>query len=364
MRKDEIPSQLVILTNLVKTLGQILNLILPLARYLLLAGIGGVLVSCQTIGYYRQAVVGHFEILSKCRSNSSVIADPASDPALRRQLELVNRICRFASERLSLPSKSSYGKYADIGRDHLVWVIYAAPEFSLKPKTWFYPAIGKMDYRGYFREVDARAFASELESEGNDVFIGDVDAYSTLGWFHDPILNTFVNYPDIDLAETIFHELTHRKIFRSGDTVFNESLANTVAEEGVKRWLENEGRHKELIVYQQRLLHRREFYFEIERARMRLEILYASDIEAAEMRLKKAEIILTLREQFYELRQRWSGRGLNSWIRQNINNAHIVSLKIYSEQMPVFRELLKKCDGNLDLFFKKVQAVRLSKLLR
>jgi len=335
---------------------------MPIARCLLLTGIGGVLISCQTLDYYRQAVAGHFEILSKSRPNSSVIADKASSPALRRQLELANRIRQFASERLSLPGESSYGKYADIGRDHLVWVIYAAPEFSLKPKTWFYPAVGKMNYRGYFREVDSRAFASELEAEGNDVFIGDVDAYSTLGWFHDPILNTFVNYPDIDLAETIFHELTHRKIFRSGDTDFNESLANTVAEEGVKRWLENEGRHKELNFYQQRLLHRREFFREIKSARAHLEVLYASDTAAPAMRLKKAEIMLALREQFRQLHKRWGGQGLDSWINRDINNGHIISLKIYSEQMPVFQELLQNSDGNLDLFFKKIKNVRLPKL--
>jgi predicted aminopeptidase len=331
---------------------------MPIARYLLLTGISVILVSCQTIDYCHQAVVGHLEILSKCRPNASVISDPASSPALRRQLELANRLRLFASDRLSLPGESSYGKYADIGRDHLVWVIYAAPEFSLKPKSWFYPVIGKMDYRGYFREDDSRAFASQLEAEGNDVFIGDVDAYSTLGWFHDPILNTFVNYPDIDLAETIFHELTHRKIFRSGDTDFNESLANTVAEEGVKRWLENEGRHKELKIYQQRLLHRREFFREIENARTRLEILYASDIAAPSMRLKKTEIMLTLREQFRELHQRWGGRWLDSWMKRNINNGHIISLKIYADQMPVFQELLQNCDGNLDLFFKKVKKLK------
>ena len=171
--------------------------------------------SCQTLHFYGQAVRGQFEILAKSRPNKDVMADPASTPLLRRQLGAVEEIRSFASDHLSLPGEKSYGRYTDLGRKHVVWVVYAAPEFSLKPKTWFYPAIGEMDYRGYFSEADTTALASQLRADGYDVYIGGVDAYSTLGWFHDPILNTFVDYPDIDLAETIFHELTHGQKFEN-----------------------------------------------------------------------------------------------------------------------------------------------------
>lgn len=317
------------------------------------------LPSCETLRFYGQAVDGQLEILRKSRPNNQVMADAATSPTLRRQLEGVERIRRFASANLSLPGNQSYGKYADLGRKHVVWVVYAAPEFSLKPKTWSYPAIGEMDYRGYFREQDSNALAAQLRQQGYEVLVGPVDAYSTLGWFHDPVLNTFVDYPDIDLAETIFHELTHRKVFHSGDTVFNESLANVVAEEGVKRWLRHEGRLADLRHYEGRLVRRREFYQEVDRSRRQLEILYASGQPVAVMRLRKAAILAKLRDQFRELRRRWGGRGLEYWLQEDITNAHIVSLNIYADKMPLFQNLLAQCGGNLDLFFQKADHLKL-----
>ena len=320
------------------------------------------LPSCRTLEFYGQAVRGQFEILHKSRPNSEVMADPVSKPALRKQLAAVERIRAFATDHLSLPGAESYGKYTDLGRDHVVWVIYATPEFSLKPKTWSYPFIGKMDYRGYFQEKNATSLAEELRKDGYDVYLGGVDAYSTLGWFHDPVLNTFIVYPDIDLAETIFHELTHRKVFRGGDTVFNESLANVVAEEGVKRWLRHEGRLAELRHYEQRLVRRREFYQEIDRARLRLEALYASGKPEPVMRRAKAAILARLHGQFLELRRRWGGHGLEGWLAEDIHNGHIVSLRIYADHMPAFQALLAGCDGDLDLFFKRVGDLKLEKL--
>lgn len=332
---------------------------MPRLSVLLFALFAALLPSCQTFRFYSQAVNGQLEIIRKSRPNDKIIADPGTSPDLRARLAAVERIRRFASEHLSLPGDESYGKYADLGRKHVVWVLYAAPEFSLKPKTWYYPAVGKMDYRGYFRERDTTALAGQLKTDGNDVFVGGVDAYSTLGWFHDPVLNTFVEYPDIDLAETIFHELTHRKVFRRGDTVFNESLANTVAEEGVKRWLKHEGRLAELRQYEGRLVRRREFYQEIDRSRWRLEALYASRQPAPAMREKKQAILAKLRDQFRELRRRWGGHGLESWLHEDINNGHIVSLNLYADQMPPFQKLLADCGGNLDLFYKKAAKLKL-----
>lgn len=334
--------------------------LMPRAFLPLLALIISLLSSCQTIGFYNQAVQGQLEILRKSRPTARVLKDPDTSTQVRRQLAAVERIRRFASDHLSLPGHSSYGKYADLGRDHVVWVLYAAPEFSLTPKSWHYPAVGEMDYRGYFHQQDTASLANDLRQEGYDVFVGGVDAYSTLGWFHDPVLNTFINYPDIDLAETIFHELTHRKIFRRGDTVFNESLANTVAEEGVKRWLRHEQRWQDLKKYQERLIRRREFYQEIERARHRLEKLYASELDPTSMRREKVATLAKLRDQFRELRRRWGGRGLESWLKEDLNNGHIVSLHLYADQMPVFEKLLASCQGDLDLFFKQAAHVKIS----
>ena len=311
--------------------------------------------SCQTFHFYGQAVGGQFEILRKSRPIPQVAADPATSTNLRRQLATVERIRSFATTNLSLPGGKSFGKYADLGREHVVWVVYATPELSLQPKTWTYPIVGKMDYRGFFHKQDADKLAGELRRDGYDVYIGGVNAYSTLGWFHDPVLNTFVGYTDIQLAETIFHELTHRKVFRRGDTIFNESLASVVAEEGVKRWLQQQGKTGELRKYHALLVRRREFDRDIDLTRRKLEALYASSQPDAVKRRGKAAILAKLRDEFRELHHRWGGRGLESWLTEDINNGHIVSLKIYSVRMPEFRALLAQTNGDFARFFQMAE---------
>ena len=317
--------------------------------------------SCQTVQFYRQAVSGQVEIFQKSHPIPPMLADPATDPKLKRQLESVQDIRRFASEHLTLPGDESYGKYADLGRPYVVWVLYATPEFSLEPKKWWYPTLGRLDYRGFFKKEDSDALSADLRSKGYDVQSGGTDAYSTLGWFHDPVLNTFVNSSDIDLAELIFHELTHRRLFRNGDTTFNESLANAMGEEGVRRWLRFHGRTQDLKNYEARLVRRAQFYDRIDQTRVELKALYASDLPPDEMRKKKVRIFHDLRERFRELRRRWGGRGLEGWLTEDINNAHLVSVATYQRHIPAFRQLLKDCGGDLDLFFKKAKNVKLPK---
>jgi predicted aminopeptidase len=317
------------------------------------------LTSCQTARFYTQAVGGQMEILRKSRPIEPILASPDTDPKLRRQLAAVQDIRRFASDQLSLPGGKSYGRYADLGRPYVTWVLYAAPEFSLEPKTWWYPTLGRLDYRGFFRESDAEALATELRKEGHDVQVGGVEAYSTLGWFHDPVLNTFVDAADVDLAELIFHELTHQKLFRKGETTFNESLANTVAEEGVRRWLRHHGRHDDLRKYEARLIRRIEFYERIESTRAALARLYASGLPEETMRRRKAALFAGLRDHFRDLRRRWGGRGLEGWLTREVNNADLVSLATYHQQMPAFRALLDDCGGDLDEFFRRARTMRL-----
>lgn len=312
------------------------------------------LPSCSTAHFYRQAVAGQWEIFRKSRENDRVLADPATDGVLRAQLAKVEGMRRFASTHLALPGEDSYGRYADLGRKHVVWVVYAAPEFSLEPKTWFYPFVGSLDYRGYFEKADAEALRDELRAAGYDAHLGGVDAFSTLGVFHDPVLNTFVHYPDTHLAETIFHELTHHRYFRWGDTEYNECLANVVAEEGVRRWLAHEGRMADLRKYEGLLVRRREFYQEIERSKRELEELYASGLPAETMRRRKAVVFARLKERFLELHRRWGGRGLEGWMQEDLNNGHIVSLHIYAARMPEIRALLDECGGDFERFFRKV----------
>lgn len=331
----------------------------PMLRLSALLALPWILASCQTLAFYSQAVGGQAEILRKSKPINPMLADPATDPALRRQLQSVQGIRAFARDHLTLPGDESYGRYADLGREHVTWVLFAAPEFSLEPRTWWYPTLGRLDYRGFFREEDTQPLAAELRAEGLDVQTGGVDAYSTLGWFHDPVLNTFVHAADIDLAELIFHELTHRKLFRNGDTMFNESLANAVAEEGVRRWLRHEGRHADLKKYEARLILRAEFYGSIDFTRAELEKLYASGAGEDEMRKKKAALFGDLRDRFRELRRKWGGRGLEDWLTRDINNADLVSLATYQEQVPAFHRLLEECGGDLELFFKRAKHLKL-----
>lgn len=317
----------------------------------------GLLCSCQTLEFYGQGIRGQVEIFSKSRRIDRVLADPSVRPAVKKQLVAVQGIREFASDHLTLPGKKSYGTYADLGRPYVTWVLYAAPEFSMKPKTWWYPTLGHLDYRGYFRESDTRELAARLKAEGYDIEVGGVDAYSTLGWFHDPVLNCFLYESDVDLAELIFHELTHRRVFRDGDTAFNEGLATAFAEEGVRRWLRHQGRLKDLHRYEERLVKREQFYRQIEVTRGELEKLYASGRNEKVMRREKAATLKELQDQLRELRQRWGGHGLESWLKGNLNNAHLVSVITYQDQGPRFRKLLKDCGGDPEVFFQKAKAL-------
>jgi predicted aminopeptidase len=319
------------------------------------------LAGCETTKFYRQAVAGQVEILRKARPIGKVLGDPATSPKLRRQLVAVQEIRGFAKSHLGLPGDDSYGKYADLGRESVVWSLFAAPEFSLKAKTWRYPLLGELQYRGYFHEGPSTALATQLRAEGYDVHVGGVHAYSTLGWFHDPILNTFVDYPDIDLAELIFHELTHRRLFRRGQTPFNEALATAVAEVGVRRWLAYHGRTAELKTYETRVVRRREFYAQIGVTHRELEKLYASNLPDELKRERKAAALAALQERFRELRRRWGGSGQSEWLTKPLNNAHLVSVVAYHQYIPTFERLLDECHGDLSLFFQRAATLKLPK---
>lgn len=318
------------------------------------------LSSCGTVEFYAQAARGQWEVMSRSRPIPEVLADPGTSVELRRKLTAVQGMRAFASGHLGLPGDESYGTYADLGREHVTWVLYAAPEFSLEPKTWWYPTLGRLDYRGFFREADAQDAARRMREQGLDVVVGGVDAYSTLGWFHDPVLNCFATYPEIDLAELVFHELTHRRLFRKGDTAFNEALATAYAEDGVKRWLIHQGRQRDLHRYAGLVLRRERFYQEIDRTRSRLEALYATGQAAPSMRAEKSRILRALQDDLRKLRREWGGRGLESWLDGELGNAHLVSVMTYQKNEPVFHRLIEECQGDPELFFERASRLTLT----
>jgi len=306
--------------------------------------------------YLLQSAQGQLALMSKREPIDEVIDAPATSPKLRAQLKSVTAIRNFASHELGLPDNGSYRKYADIGRPYVVWNVVAAPEFSVDPKRWCFPIVGCVAYRGYFVEARARRFAGSLHAKGFDVVVGGVAAYSTLGHFDDPILSTMVSWNDVELASIIFHELTHQLLYVSNDASFNEALATTVEEEGVKRWLQQQGRHQDLadhLLEQQRYL---EVIALMSKTREQLAVLYASGLPPPLMRERKREALEEMRGTYSALRAQWGGHApFDAWFAQDINNAHLASIATYFACVPGFERELKAVGGNLPAFYRRVR---------
>ena len=323
------------------------------ARLEILALVVLVLSGCRTVGFYSQAAAGQFEVLAKRQPIDRVIGE-TEDHELRDRLELTKRMLAFAEEELHMPSKGSYELYAEIGRKHLVWVVHAAPELSMEPKRWWYPVVGKQAYRGFFRQDLAEAEVSTLEKDGYETWTGGVDAFSTLGWFRDPVMDTFVRRSEVEYAELIFHELVHRKYYVSGKTDFNEAMAEAVAREGVRRWLRATGRPGMVRRYEVRLDRIAQAREAIETAAARLAEVYESSMSDDGKRRRKELEIERLRDRLRGLRTEW-GRGLTSWIDGPINNARLNSFTTYESGVPRFVELIDACEGDFELFWERVR---------
>ena len=306
--------------------------------------------------YLLQSAEGQLTLMSKREPISRVINTPSTPAKLRAQLKSVTAIRDFASHELGLPDNGSYRKYADIGRPYVVWNVVAAPEFSVEPRRWCFPVVGCVAYRGYFVEARARKFAAGLRAQGFDVVVGGVAAYSTLGHFDDPILSTMVSWNDVELASIIFHELTHQLLYVRNDASFNEALATTVEEEGVRRWLDSQGREKDLadhLLQQARYL---EVINLMNATRGKLRDLYAAGLPPPLMRERKRETFEALRESYGALRERWGGHApFDAWFAQDINNAHLASIATYFACVPGFERELKAVGGNLPAFYRRVR---------
>jgi predicted aminopeptidase len=181
----------------------------------------GVGSACSSLDYYKQALSGQMEVVSKREPLDEVVQSPDTPEPLRARLRTIQRMRDFASSELALPNNGSYRSYADLGRPFVVWNVFASPELSLEPMEWCYPFVGCLSYRGYFERDEAVQLAAELDGQGMEAWVGGVPAYSTLGWFDDPLLNTFVAWPEGRLAELIFHELAHQRLYLGGETEFN-----------------------------------------------------------------------------------------------------------------------------------------------
>jgi predicted aminopeptidase len=332
--------------------------IIRAARSLLAAAAAcAALAGCSTLGYYTQAAQGQLELLSDSKPIDDWLADPATSPGLRHRLETARQIRRFAVNELGLPDNDSYKTYAALPRPYVLWNVVATPELSLSPLQWCFPVAGCVNYRGYYNQDAAQDYARELRAGGNDVEVGGVTAYSTLGWFKDPIISTFINYPDAELARMLFHELAHQVVYVAGDSQFNESFASAVEEEGVERWLDKFGTPAMREAYDRYWTRKRDFHGLLLGARKALAQTYKEPISDAEKRSAKVRIFAKLKDDYQVLKQNWGGyAGYDKFFAEPLSNAHLASIATYSDFVPAFKALLRK-ERNFGSFYNAARRI-------
>jgi predicted aminopeptidase len=309
------------------------------------------LTGCSTIDYYSHLACGEYQLLSKRQPIDSVIADPHTSDGLRARLKLAQQARDFASAQLKLPRNGSYTLYADVGRPYVMWNVFAAPEFSLKPVLNCMPIAGCVAYRGFYDRKRADELAVSLRAQGNETYVGGVPAYSTLGWFDDPILNTMLRWDDDELDGTIFHELAHQQLYLKGDTAFDESFATFVQREGLREWRASRGLAVDASRNEQR---EDQFVQLILDTRARLEKVYASHLPPDAMReLKQAEFD-RLHQNYVQLRDtQWQGdKGYDAWMNEPMNNARLLPFGLYHQWVPAFGALFEQSHRDWTQFYE------------
>ncbi len=309
--------------------------------------------------YVMQAARGQLQIVSAREPITKVIEDPKEPGDLKQRLRTVQEARAFASRELGLPNNKSYTSYADLRREYVVWNVVATPEFSVEPREWCFPVVGCVGYRGYFKEARAEEFAAKLRDEGLDAVVEGVPAYSTLGKFNDPILNTMMGYGDDELATIMFHELSHQLVYIPDDSSFNEAFAVTVEREGLSRWLAAHGRSADLKRHRERRDRQADSIRIIARHRDRLSALYASGVAPEVMRQRKAEEFAALISDLKSLDARY---GVKSRLVAELesappNNARLASLATYYDCVPGFERVLGSVQHDLPRFYDEVRAL-------
>jgi predicted aminopeptidase len=315
---------------------------------------------CSSIGYLGESASGHVHLLAAARPVQDVIADPSTSESLRARLQLTQRMRDFAVTELKEPDNGSYRSYADLKRSAAVWNVVAAPELSLKLQTWCFPIVGCVGYRGYYDLASADAAALPLKAQGLEVDVYEVPAYSTLGWMNwiggDPLLNTFVNWPEGELARLIFHELAHQVAYAPGDTTFNESFATAVEQIGSQRWLQANA--TPAVREQQALTEsrRRDFHVLVRAWRAKLDAMYRSELPDADKRAQKAQLYAGMRADYETLkRDQWHGyKGYDHWFA-TANNAALGAQAAYDDQVGAFVRLFAAEGSNFDRFYAEVK---------
>ncbi|WP_445180273.1 aminopeptidase [Pseudomonas sp. McL0111] len=330
-----------------RLLDRVFRVLFPGVMLLLLNG-------CSSVSYYSQLADGQLQLLRAREPVTKVIADPSRDAKLRAHLIQSQKARDFASEHLHLPDNQSYRLYADIGRPFVVWNVFATPEFSLTPQNHCFPIAGCVAYRGYYSQSGARGEAALQRLRGMDVSIGGVEAYSTLGWFNDPIINTMLGWGDERVATLIFHELGHQRFYVQDDTEFNESFATFVEQEGTRQWRAFRGLPADKG---SQIIQRDQFIELVLDTRSRLEKLYAQPLPAPQMRERKAAEFERFRQDYRAMRDsQWGGdKRYDAWVNAPLNNARLLPFGLYDQWVPAFAALFRQVDGDWVRFFAEVE---------
>jgi len=326
--------------------------------------LGAAVAGCsavESIDFYWQGAAGQVDLLSRAKPIAEV-AEATADAQLKLRLVRVQAIRAFASRELGLPDNGSYTRYAELGRPFVVWNVFAAPELSLEPRQWCFPVAGCVAYRGYFAEADARAEAARLAADRLDVHVSGVPAYSTLGYFDDPVLSTFIRYREVELARLVFHELAHQVVYVKDDTSFNESFATAVEEAGIRRWLHAQRERPDAgelaadALRAERL--RGDFRQRVRATRDRLAALYASGATDDEKRAGKAAAFVAMRADYERMKAGSGGLpGYDRWFASGANNAGIAAAGLYTNRVPQFAALLTAEGSDFPRFYARVKTL-------
>ncbi|MGE5650011.1 MAG: aminopeptidase [Bacillota bacterium] len=324
-------------------------------RALVFCGVAALVGGCSQMGYFVQAAHGQFSLLAEAQPIDDWLARSDLNDTLRDKLTKVKEIRAFAAKELGLPDNDTFTTYADLKRPFVMWNVVATPELSLKPLQWCFPVAGCVNYRGYYSKDDAQSYAKELRAEHYDVEVSGVPAYSTLGWFRDPVLSTFIKYPDGEVARMVFHELAHQVVYVPGDSRFNESFAVAVEEAGVERWLAMYGNDKMRKTYAEYEGRKRDFLALLMKHRKALEENYKRDASDTDKRKEKAAIFQSLKDDYQALKASWGGySGYDRWFAEPLSNAHLSAIATYHDFVPGFKALLMQ-QKRFDKFYQAVK---------
>jgi len=314
--------------------------------------------ACSSFGYYMDLMAGHSELLEQRKPVSEVIADEKTNNNLRKALLKSQKIRDFASKSLYLPENDSYRQYADLSRPFVVWNVVAAKKLSVEAKKWCFLFVGCLSYKGYFSKEEAQTEAQRLATAGYDVHIAGAKAYSTLGWFDDPLLNTMMYRSEARRAGIIFHELAHQLIYIENDTAFNEAFATVVEQEGIREWFNKNGKHKEYADYLEQNKRDAQINELLLETRKALMLLYKSNAPEERKLIAKKQYFALLQKKYQQLKKTWSGKNINAfdeWMTQGLNNSHLLLVATYYDLVPIFKKIMKEENNNFKKFYARVK---------